>query len=453
MLAIVGAGVEADPGRAEAAVALGRVAAGADEALGLFGRVDHRADDAVAAGIEHLHDDPGLVPGHPGERRDGAARDRLEQRQRDIVAERPVLQVDGQAVPALRRHDLGGKAVRQLQPAVDRGAALAPDLPQPIGPHGTSPAGDDAGASLAQERRLRKGRASLAPGPGGGASGIPGGSRTRRRRPARESVQVLRFRLRSRARQDRLAAQLRSTCGPTRRLNSPARAGPLAKCVTSGGKNGIAEGAPSMITDLAAMRQRLCRGRPDRGGSAGRPDRAVRALVRGRPAGRAARAQRDDAGHGRRRRSAGGAHRPAQGGRPARARLLHQSRPAARPGARRQPQGGAGFLVGAAGAAGALRGRRSSRSTRRRPTPISRAGRAAARSAPGHRRRAASCRTARRSRRRRDATSNGSPPAPCRGPSSGAACAWCRSAPSSGRARATGCTTGCATSGAPMVAG
>ena len=37
VLGVVAAGVEADPGRAEAAVALGRIAAGADEALRLLG--------------------------------------------------------------------------------------------------------------------------------------------------------------------------------------------------------------------------------------------------------------------------------------------------------------------------------------------------------------------------------------------------------------------------------
>ena len=83
-----------------------------------------------------------------------------------------------------------------------------------------------------------------------------------------------------------------------------------------------------------------------RGGSARRPDRAVRALVRGRAAGGASRAQRDDARHRRRRRPARGARRAAQGARPARARLLHQSRQPQGREIDANAKGGAGLLVG-----------------------------------------------------------------------------------------------------------
>ena len=76
-----------------------------------------------------------------------------EHGERGVVADRPVLHVDGQAVPALRRHDLGREAVRQLQPAVDRRTAVAPDLPQPIGPHGAfPPLAMIAALNLAQDR-------------------------------------------------------------------------------------------------------------------------------------------------------------------------------------------------------------------------------------------------------------------------------------------------------------
>ena len=69
--------------------------------------------------------------------------------------------------------------------------------------------------------------------------------------------------------------------------------------------------------------------------------------------------------------------------------LLHQPRQPQGQGARGQSQGGAGVLVGPAAAPGALRGHHRGRSTRPRRTPTSRAGRGAASSPPGRRRRAA----------------------------------------------------------------
>ena len=47
---------QAGPQRTEAAHARGRVAGGGDSRGGLFGRLDHRDDDGVGAGVKHSTD-------------------------------------------------------------------------------------------------------------------------------------------------------------------------------------------------------------------------------------------------------------------------------------------------------------------------------------------------------------------------------------------------------------
>ena len=149
-----------------------------------------------------------------------------------------------------------------------------------------------------------------------------------------------------------------------------------------------------------------------------------------------------------------GAGRPAQG---RWTRAGSRSSPistAARPRDRRQRQGRAGLLVGPPGAPGALRGHARARRRRRgrrlfREPPARQPDRRLGLGAePGDREPerargggATSCERALRRRRRAAAAS------------SGAASAWCRCAPSSGRARPTGCTTGCATAATPTAAG
>ncbi len=46
-----------------------------------------------------------------------------------------MLHVDGEAVEALRRHDLGGEGTADGAPAVDRGPALGPELLQAVRYH------------------------------------------------------------------------------------------------------------------------------------------------------------------------------------------------------------------------------------------------------------------------------------------------------------------------------
>ena len=108
---VVGARREVRTRRAEAALAGGRIAHVADELSRLLRRVDHWTNDAVGAGIEHLHDDAWLEPRHPRNWHDARRAHCLEHRQEHGIVERAMLDVDADAVIALRSHDLGGERV------------------------------------------------------------------------------------------------------------------------------------------------------------------------------------------------------------------------------------------------------------------------------------------------------------------------------------------------------
>ena len=107
MLGIIGTSIKQRPDRAEAATALGRVAAGRHQTFGLGAVVDHRADHAVGAGIQHLAEDAGLQPGHAHDRDRRRRRDALEHGHGHLVVDHAVLHVDRHGVPALMGHGLG----------------------------------------------------------------------------------------------------------------------------------------------------------------------------------------------------------------------------------------------------------------------------------------------------------------------------------------------------------
>ena len=112
--------------RPPTARAIGHVARRAHDRLRLLPRVDHRDDDAVGAGVEHLADDAGLVPRHARDRRAAAQLDRLDHRRRLGVVVDPVLEVDADVVDRLARRDLRRHEARQRQPEAER---LAPGCP------------------------------------------------------------------------------------------------------------------------------------------------------------------------------------------------------------------------------------------------------------------------------------------------------------------------------------
>src|SRR5207249_5580308 len=112
-----------------------RVFARGDERLGLSPRVDHRADDAVDAGVEDLHQLRRIVPRHAGQRDDRRRRDGLQHRHRGLVVDHAVLHVHGERIESLVRHDLGGKRARDRQPAVHDRLAPRPDRPQRVLSH------------------------------------------------------------------------------------------------------------------------------------------------------------------------------------------------------------------------------------------------------------------------------------------------------------------------------
>ena len=274
--------------------------------------------------------------------------------------------------------------MRQLQPAVDRRPAFLPDLPQPIGPHGILPllACADGAQPCPGAARWQ----ALWQSPG---RGLTGGTV---RQAGRTSVSHA------------AARQVRS-----RHLLLPAPSSGIRRVSLIGTnrwrRDPIARGRrPCQSAKAAARRRRggavdgRCAGpdaagirgaRPAQGRSARRPARAVHALVRRGVRRAGAGAERHDARDGRCRRAAGGAHGAAQGHRSARPHLLHQPGQPQGARARGQRQGGAAVLVAAARAPGALRGHdRAGRRGRGRRL-LRDAGRAAARSAPGRRRRAA----------------------------------------------------------------
>jgi hypothetical protein len=101
--------------------------AGGHEGFSFLPGIDHRADHALRAGVEHLADDAGLVPRHAHHRCHRVRLHRLKALHHRQVVLDAVLQIDGDAVKAALRHHLGREARRDRQPAVDDGFALIPD--------------------------------------------------------------------------------------------------------------------------------------------------------------------------------------------------------------------------------------------------------------------------------------------------------------------------------------
>ncbi len=136
MLGIVGAAVQQRAHRAEAAGAARRIGGVGHQLLRFFTGADHGADHTVGAGVQCLHQDAGLQPGHPHHRHGGGGADGLQHGEHGLVIHHAVLQVDGERIPALVGHHLGRKAVGNGQPAIDSGAAGLPQGAQGVGSHG-----------------------------------------------------------------------------------------------------------------------------------------------------------------------------------------------------------------------------------------------------------------------------------------------------------------------------
>ena len=111
--------VSARADRPIAATALGGIETRVRQCLGFGRRVDHRADHAPGAGIEHLADDARLVPRHPHHRGDGVAIHRLVALDQRQIVLHAVLHIDGDAVEAALRHYLRRKASRNGKPRVN----------------------------------------------------------------------------------------------------------------------------------------------------------------------------------------------------------------------------------------------------------------------------------------------------------------------------------------------
>src|SRR6185295_3517271 len=134
---LVGAGrtVHAGADRAVRARALRRILGELNEILGFLRGVDHRADHAIGAAVEHLSDDAGLVPGHADHRRYRMAVHRLEALHHREVILHAVLHVDGDAVEAALRDHFGREAGRNREPRVHHGLAGGPYFLDVVGCH------------------------------------------------------------------------------------------------------------------------------------------------------------------------------------------------------------------------------------------------------------------------------------------------------------------------------
>src|SRR5580700_10677689 len=108
------------PQRPEAAAATGIDATGIDGLAGVVGRLDHREDDAMSAGIQ---DPPGrgAVPGrHPDHDRTPRPRKGHHACQQAVVAEQPVLRIQTDEVESLQCDELGGERRSGGAPAAER---------------------------------------------------------------------------------------------------------------------------------------------------------------------------------------------------------------------------------------------------------------------------------------------------------------------------------------------
>ena len=124
VLRIIRATVEQPPGRAKGAVAQRRIAAGGHKTASLFGRGDHRADNAVGTRIQHAHDLRRIVILHPHQRHRRGSGEGLQHGERAGEVNHAVLKIDGDGIKTLMAGDLRAVARRDGQPAVNHGAAV-----------------------------------------------------------------------------------------------------------------------------------------------------------------------------------------------------------------------------------------------------------------------------------------------------------------------------------------
>ena len=135
VIAVIRPGVDGGAHRPPASVALRRVLAGFHHRLGLRGGADHRADDAVDAGVEDFHQQRRIVPGDARQGDGAGGGHRLQHGDGGLVIDDAVLHVDGQRIEPLVGHDLGRESAGDRQPAVDDGVAARPDRFQCVFAH------------------------------------------------------------------------------------------------------------------------------------------------------------------------------------------------------------------------------------------------------------------------------------------------------------------------------
>ncbi len=99
------------PPGTEAADSPGRIEAGRHGLFRLFGRADHRYDDAVHAHLEDGLDDDGIVAGHPHESCGSGPVGRHDVGQKPLLVEGAVLRVYPEEVVAETGHGLGDRGI------------------------------------------------------------------------------------------------------------------------------------------------------------------------------------------------------------------------------------------------------------------------------------------------------------------------------------------------------
>src|SRR3954452_11259768 len=112
--------------RSEAARSDGRITAGTDDRLSLGHAVEHRHDDSLDTGIEHLADDARLVPRHAADRGAAAQHHRLGHGDGGLVVVYAVLVVDAHVVESNPSRRLRADDRRDRQPHTEGVAALTP---------------------------------------------------------------------------------------------------------------------------------------------------------------------------------------------------------------------------------------------------------------------------------------------------------------------------------------